>query len=158
MHFPIGFLVRHADCIPLTYNNHYLGRELPKRLNKVLHDNNWILIYPEQELWFNYRKPRPLAKGAYYYAAKLNAPIISCFAEIKTKKTKELFHRNFYKTKVTLHVLDTIYPDSSLTVSQNTKIMMKKDFEQKKKAYEKAYNKKLSYDFSYDDIAGYIKR
>lgn len=27
----------------------------------------------------------------------------------------------------------------------------------KEKAYEKAYGKKLTYDFDYDDIAGYVK-
>ncbi|WP_082603641.1 1-acyl-sn-glycerol-3-phosphate acyltransferase [Lactobacillus hamsteri] len=127
MHFPIGFLVRNADSIPLTYNTHYLGRELPKHLSKIINNKSWILIYPEQELWFNYRKPRPLAKGAYYYAAKLNVPIISCFVEMQNRHSKELFHRQFYKQKLTLHILDTIYPDPKLTISQNTKLMMQKD-------------------------------
>ena len=32
------------------------------------------------------------------------------------------------------------------------------DYMQKKKAYEKAYGKKLSYDLDYDAIAGYVKK
>ena len=36
--------------------------------------------------------------------------------------------------------------------------MAKKDYEQKKETYEKAYNKKLDYKFSYKDIAGYKKK
>jgi len=34
--------------------------------------------------------------------------------------------------------------------------MKNKDFEQKKEAYEKAYGKKLDYQFEKDDIAGFI--
>ena len=33
--------------------------------------------------------------------------------------------------------------------------MANKDYEQKKEAYEKAYNKKLIYDFDISDIAGF---
>lgn len=36
--------------------------------------------------------------------------------------------------------------------------MMEKDYEQKKLAYEKAYNKKLDYIFEIEDIAGLIKK
>ena len=39
-------------------------------------------------MWYNYRKPRPLKQGAYYYAAKNNVPIISCFTEIIDKEKK----------------------------------------------------------------------
>lgn len=34
--------------------------------------------------------------------------------------------------------------------------MMQKDYEQKKEAYEMAYNKKLDYTFEKEDIAGWI--
>lgn len=153
----IGFLMRHLPTIPLSRSIRYLGRDFPRYLNDVLQKNNWILIYPEQEMWFNYRKPRPLQKGAYYYAAKLNVPVISCFVEIQDTNEIEKNNPNFYKTKTILHVLPTIYPDPALTVEQNAKLMCKQDYDQKKAAYEKAYGKKLEYTFSDDDIAGYRK-
>ena len=40
---------------------------------------------------------------------------------------------------------------------ENSKIMAEIDYKQKKEAYEKAYNKKLDYTFSYEDIAGFRK-
>lgn len=158
MHFPIGFIVRHASSIPIKDGPNYLGRELPNRMKKILDEKSWILIYPEQELWFNYRKPRFVTKGAYYYAAKLNKPIISCFVEMKNDSHNELFQRSFYKVRLVLHILPTIYPDPKLTPSENMKMMMIKDYEQKKEAYEKYYKKQLNYGFTYDDIAGYEKR
>lgn len=152
----IGFLMRNVDSIPITHSIRYLGREFPEHLKNALDKNAWILIYPEQEMWFNYRKPRPVQKGAYYYAAQLNVPIISCFVEIRDKKQIEKGNPDFHKTRQILHVLPTIYPDPRLSVNQNAKRMRDIDYSQKKKAYEKAYGKKLTYDFSYDDIAGYI--
>lgn len=154
----IGFLMKHLPTIPLSRSIRYLGRDFPKHLNDVLHKNNWILIYPEQEMWFNYRKPRPLQKGTYYYAAKLKVPIISCFVEIRDTKEIEKSDPNFFKTQTILHVLPTIYPDPKLSVEQNAKVMCQKDYEQKIAAYEKAYHKKLDYTFSYEDIAGYRKK
>ena len=155
MPYLIGWAVRNFDSFPIDNNFRYLSRIFPKKLAQTLTKTCWILIYPEQELWFNYRKPRPLKKGAYYFAAKLNQPIISTFTEIRTTSRRELFHRDFYKTRKILHVLPTIYPDPNLKMSENVNRMWQKDYAQKKAAYEKYYGKKLNTDFSYDDIAGF---
>lgn len=153
----IGFLMHNVDSIPITQSVRYLGREFPKHIANVFSKKNrWILIYPEQEMWFNYRKPRPLQKGAYYYAAKMNMPIISCFVELQDKNGLEPGHPDFHTTRKILHILPTIYPNERLSVDENARRMRDIDYQQKKQAYEKAYGKKLNYNFSYDDIAGYI--
>ncbi|QLL67380.1 1-acyl-sn-glycerol-3-phosphate acyltransferase [Lactobacillus johnsonii] len=154
----IGFLMRNIDSIPVTASIEYLGRDFPRHLERILIRNNWIVIYPEQELWQNYRKPRPLQKGAYYYAAKMNVPIISCFVEIKDTKKREILHPEFNKTHWILHVLPTIYPNPKLSTSENAQKMQEIDYQQKKQAYEKAYHKKLNYKFTDWDIAGYNKK
>lgn len=151
----IGWAVQNFDSLPIDQDLRYLGRVFPKKLAKVLSKPGWILIYPEQELWFNYRKPRPLKKGAYYYAVKFNQPIISTFAEIKATNRRELFHRDFYKTKQILHILPTIYPNPKLKIRENMQKMAEIDYQQKVAAYEKYYDRKLTYDFSYEDIAGF---
>lgn len=151
----IGWAVRNFDSLPIDTNLHYLSRVFPEKLKKVMVKPCWILIYPEQELWFNYRKPRPLKKGAYYYAAKLNQPIVSTFTEIRATSKREMFHRDFYKTRKVLHVLPTIYPDKNLKISENVNKMWRTDYKQRKAACEKCYGKKLTDDFGYDDIAGF---
>lgn len=154
----IGFMMKNIDSIPLSRSVRYLGREFPKHLANAFAKNSWVLIYPEQEMWFNYRKPRPVQKGAYYYAAKLNVPIISCFVEIQDMPSYEKGHPEFHKTRQILHVLPTIYPDPNLSIDKNASRMRDIDYSQKKKAYEKAYGKKLDYTFSYDDIAGLTQK
>lgn len=57
-----GFLMNNINAIPIVQSYQYLGREFPKHLQKVFDKKGWVLIYPEQEMWYNYRKPRPLQK------------------------------------------------------------------------------------------------
>ena len=66
----IGFLMRYADVIPISGERKYMGDIFLKLIQERIDNNDFVLIYPEQEMWFNYRKPRPLKRGAYYYAAK----------------------------------------------------------------------------------------
>ena len=79
----VGFLMNYADTIPISVDPRYLSREFMAVLReKLVEKQETVLLYPEQEMWFNYRKPRPPKKGAYYYAAKLRVPVLSCFVEI----------------------------------------------------------------------------
>lgn len=151
----IGFMMNHSNIIPISKQVNYLRKEFAKTIKNKLKQNNYILIYPEEEMWFNYKKPRNLKLGAYYYAAQNNVPIISCFVEMIN--TDEFDNMEFYKVKHVLHILQPIYPDPSKTAKENSTIMMQKDYEQKKRAYEQAYNKKLDYEFEIEDIAGWIQ-
>jgi len=150
----IGFLMNYADTIPVPGGVKYMCKELPKLLSEVLSRGDYVLIYPEQEMWFNYRKIRPLKRGAYFYAAKLNVPVISCFVEIRD--TDEPDTEEFRKVKYILHILGVIYPDKSKTARENSFIMRDRDFELKRAAYEQAYGKTLDYAFDVSDIAGFI--
>lgn len=149
----IGFLMKYSNLIPISSNIKYMGMEFPKLLEERINKNEWVLVYPEQEMWFNYRKPRTLKRGAYYYAAKYNIPVISCFVEIRDldKMATEKFH----KVKYILHILDPIFPDKNKSIKENSENMCKIDYAQKKFAYEKAYGKKLEYNFETCDIAGW---
>ena len=151
----IGFMMNHSNIIPISKQVSYMKKDFQDIIENTLKSNNYILIYPEEEMWFNYRKPRTLKPGAYYYAAKNNVPIISCFVEIIDTNEPDNFE--FYKVKYILHILPPIYPDSNKTAKENSMEMMEKDYEQKREAYECAYNKKLDYRFEPEDIAGWIQ-
>lgn len=149
------YLMNYIGTIPLVNSPNYIGGPFIKHLHDALDRNNWVLIYPEQEMWWNYRKPRKPQRGAYYFAAKQNVPIISVFVEIQNLPKLEKKNDNFYQTKYIVHVLPVIYPDVTLSEKENSIQMMKKDYEQKVAAYEKIYGKKLDYDFKPEDIAGW---
>ena len=148
----VGYMMNYTDIIPISRKISYMKHEFSDIIEEKINKKQFVLIYPEQEMWFNYKKPRPPKPGAYYYAAKNNVPIISCFVELVDTDEEET--EEFNKVKYILHVLPTIYPDKEKTPKENSKIMMEIDYNQKKEAYEKAYNKKLDYSFDYEDIAG----
>lgn len=151
----VGFFMNYSDIIPISNQISYMKKEFPEVIKEILEKENLILIYPEQEMWFNYRKPRPLKEGAYYFAAKNNVPIVSCFVEMI--ETDEKDNEEFNKVKYILHILKPIYPNPNMTIKENSEFMMEIDYNQKKEAYEKAYNKKLNYVFEInEDIAGLI--
>lgn len=152
----IGFLMNYADTIPISDNIHYLQKGFLSILDERLRKKEYVLIYPEQEMWFNYKKPRPGKRGAYYYAAKLGAPVISCFVEMTELPENDT--EEFKKVKFTVHVLGVLRPDPEKSVKANSTELCKTDYELKKAAYEQAYNKKLVYDFENSDIAGWIKQ
>lgn len=150
----VGYLMNYMDTIPIWASSRmYMATTFEKMVQKMLKKKRLILIYPEQEMWFNYRRPRPPKRGAYCYAAKFNVPIISCFVEIRTGKGDE--NEEFLKTEYTVHILPTIYPDKTKSISADSRRMMRQDYEQKVKAYEKAYGQKIDAPFSLSDIVGW---
>lgn len=150
----IGFLMNYADTIPITTDPRYLARDFLSVLKeRLVEKKDAVLLYPEQEMWFNYRKPRPPKNGAYFYAAKLDVPIISCFVEIIDTERDDT--PEFRKVKYVLHILDMLYPDKNKTVRENTEYLALKDYNLKKACYESVYGKKLSYEFESTDIAGW---
>ncbi|MFC6170565.1 1-acyl-sn-glycerol-3-phosphate acyltransferase [Loigolactobacillus jiayinensis] len=149
----VGYLLKYADTLPIGGDKEYMGREFPKQLQQLLNQQQFILIYPEQEMWFNYRKPRPPKRGAYYYAARFQVPIVSCFVEIIELPRRD--NAEFNQTRYRMHVLPTIFPDTAKSARENSIAMMQQDYAQKKQAYEQAYGQPLNYQFSTSDIAGW---
>jgi 1-acyl-sn-glycerol-3-phosphate acyltransferase len=151
----LGFLFNYLNTIPISKSPNYIIKGFIPKLKDILDKKNYVLIYPEEEMWFNYRKPRPCKRGAYQFAAEANVPIISCFVEIKDLDKDD--NEEFKEVKYIVHILKPIYPDSNKTVRQNSIDMADIDYKQKVKSYEECYKKKLDYTFNYQDIAGYKK-
>lgn len=149
----LGFLMNYTNTIPVSKSPTYLAGTFKENLRKILSDGNIVLIYPEEEMWFNYRKIRPLKRGAYQYAAILNVPVISCFTKIID--TDILDNEEFNKTIYELNVLGYLYPDKDISPRVNSINMLNEDYNLKKRSYKETYNKSLDYTFSKDDIAGY---
>lgn len=150
----VGYLMNYADTIPISTEPRYLARDFLSILKERLVDKKHaILLYPEQEMWFNYRKPRPPKDGAYFFASKLNVPIVSCFVEMVDLSEDDT--PEFKKVKYILHVLDVLYPDTQKSVRENTEFLSHTDYTLKKNCYESVYGKELTYTFENSDIAGW---
>lgn len=151
-----GFLMKNCNTHPFSRNAEYTVKNLKPAIEKILKNDSLLLIYPEQEMWYNYKRPRPLRDGAYHYAALFNVPIIPTFTEMITLDG-ERDADGFLPIKHILHVLPPIYPNASLSVRENRARMQTFDYILKKKCYEEAYKTKLDAPFDMRrDIAGLV--
>ncbi len=151
----VGFLMNYADTLPLSQEPHYMRGPFQQVLQEWMNKKRAVLIYPEQELWFHYRQPRPLKRGVYDFAARLGAPVVCCFVEQVDKPAMDT--EDFHQVKYILHVLGTLYPDPTKSVKENSVAMCCQDYAWKCAAYEAAYGRPVKYVFRPQDIAGWLE-
>ena len=110
----------------------------------LLERGETILIYPEQSMWWNYRKPKPMQDGAFALAMRNKAPIVPIF--ITMEDSDVLDGDGFFVQEYTIHILPAIYPDKTLPYIEAKKTMQKENYEAWVKVYEDFYKKPLVYD------------
>lgn len=144
-----GFFFRNCDTLPLSSNTKTMV-EFMKAVDTILQRGDFVLIYPEQSLWWNYRKPKPLKNGAYRMAARNNVPVIPVF--ITMEDSDIIGDDGFPVQQYIINIEEPIYPDEKLTHKENTQIMKDKNFEVWKKVYEDFYKIPLEYTTENKDI------
>ena len=149
-----GFVLRNIDVIPLIQEPSYMNGAFRTLMRRNLDRNRFILIYPEQEMWFNYRKPRPGKRGAFLFAAEYGVPVVPTFVEMVD--LPEIVAPGFHDVKLIMHVLPPIFPDPERSARENSFLMCQADYDAKVRCYEHCYGRPLTYEFSKEDIAGLI--
>ncbi|MBO7336218.1 MAG: 1-acyl-sn-glycerol-3-phosphate acyltransferase [Lachnospiraceae bacterium] len=137
---PVRLMMRHGNTMPLS-SNYSTMCDFFKGMQILLERGEKILIYPEQAMWFNYRKPRPFKPGAFKFAARYNVPVIPAF--ICMKDSDESDDDGFPVQELYVHYLPAIYPDSALSVNENAKRMSDRNHEMWVEVYERFYGEKL---------------
>lgn len=137
-----GKLMRNCDTFPLSSNKQTMEKFM-KSVDIALQEGHFMLIYPEQSMWWNYKKPKPLKKGGYLFAVKNNVPVLPCFITMEDSDVVD--DDGFFVQEYVIHISEPIYPDSSKSKNENIKYMMEKNFEVWKEIYEKTYKIPLEY-------------
>ena len=151
-----GFLMRNCNTHPVSSNLRYMAKNLSPAINRLLSDTKLLLVYPEAEMWYNYKKPRPGRDGAYHWAKINSVPILPLFTEMRTLSGKR-DSNGFLPIKHILHVLPPIYPDPALDTATDRERMRLLDEKMKREAYERIYKIPLTDDFIPErDIAGIV--
>ena len=138
----IGFFFRHCNTLPLSRNSETM-KKFMSAVGTLLKRGEKILIYPEQEMWWNYRKPRPMKKGAFRFAVNYNMPIIPAF--ITMEDSDVIDPNGFPVQEYTVHFLPPLYPKKELSKKENTEYLMLENYKLWVETYEKVYNQKLVY-------------
>lgn len=147
-----GFFFRNCDTLPLSSNNKTMI-EFMKAADTILSRGDAILIYPEQSLWWNYKKPKPLKPGAFRIASRNNVPVVPIF--ITMEDSDIVGEDGFTIQRYTINIEKPIYPDSDLTEKENAKIMKEANYEVWKKVYEEFYKIPLMYTTDKENMPKY---
>ena len=139
---PFGLFMRHCNTLPLSSQKTTMVKFM-KAVSELLKRGETILIYPEQGMWWNYKKPRPMQDGAFSLAVRNNAPIVPIF--ITMEDSDHLDSDGFPVQEYTLHISPAIYPDETLSRSGAKKDMKNKNYNAWVKTYEEFYGKPLEY-------------
>lgn len=138
-----GYLMRNCDTLPLSSNIRTM-KKFMIAVDELLREGHFILVYPEQSMWWNYRKPKPLKNGAYIFAYRNNVPVLPCF--ITMKDSDIMGEDGFYVQEYTIHVGEPIIPDKTLSYREGVKEMMDKNYALWKAIYEREYHMPLVYE------------
>ena len=142
----LGTLARNSGYLPLPEDlNKQKLRKFNEAISYYLNKGKRVLIYPEQSMWRDYKKPRPMKNGAFRYAVANKVPILPLFITIKEKEQKvdENGLQNY--GDYIIHVLDPIYPKAELNSKENIEYLRKENYRVWKELYEKTYDIPLEY-------------
>lgn len=142
---PAGFapIMRYCDTLPLSQNKQTMKKFL-KATNYLLQKGNFVLVYPEESMWWNYRKPRPLQNGAFRFAVKNHVPVIPVF--VTMQDSDQIGEDGFPIQIHTVHIKEPIYSDEKLDDKQNIEKMKEENFNIWKNIYESVYGVALKYE------------
>ena len=132
-----GLFFKNCNTLPLA-KDHTVMKEFLNATDTLLKSGEKILIYPEQALWPNYRKPRPLKPGAFSIAARSDAPIVPIFITMEESPYEGV-------EAWTMHILKPIYPNKDLPLKDRKEDMLNRNYEAFKETYEDFYKTKLVY-------------
>lgn len=141
---PKGFemFMKYGDTLPLSRNRKTMHKFI-QAVETLLKRGDKVLIYPEQAMWWNYRKPRPLKTGAFKFAVTNNVPLIPIF--ITMEDTEKIGDDGFPIQAYTVNIGKCIYADENLSQKDNINMLSEKYHEFCVDTYEKFYNTKLKY-------------
>jgi 1-acyl-sn-glycerol-3-phosphate acyltransferase len=142
-----GYLFRHCNTLPLSSSLKGI-KALNRAMTELFARGEKILIYPEQAMWYNYRKPRPLKSGAFHFAAKSGAPVLPVF--ITQRDTNRLDADGLPIQAYTVHYLPPLFPDLTKRASVNIRQLSEQNFAAWKECYEREYGIPLTYDTQED--------
>ena len=137
-----GFFFRHCNTLPLSANFSTM-KNFMKAMKVLLERGEKVLVYAEQGMWWNYRKPRPLTIGAFKFAVESNVPVLPIF--ITMNDSDKIGADGFPVQEYTLHFLPAIYPDSNKSAKENMEMLKDKNYAAWKEVYENVYGIPLTY-------------
>ena len=137
-----GFLMKNCYTLPLAENKKVMV-EFMRATKELLKQGHLVLVYPEQSMWWNYKKPKPLQDGAFSIALMADVPIVPVF--ITMSDSNILDNDGFYVQEYTINISKPIYKKDDLNKKDNINYLKDLNYNIWKDIYEDYYKIPLKY-------------
>ncbi len=137
-----GVLFRNCNTLPLSRMKETMYQFL-KAVDIILTRGDFILVYPEQSMWWNYRKPKPLKNGAFKFAVRNHVPVIPFF--ITMEDGDKMGADGFPVQEYTVFIKEPIYPQTEGAIREQAQAMKEENAHVWKQVYEDFYGSPLVY-------------
>ena len=137
-----GFLFRNCDTLPLASSKKVMV-EFIKSIDKIIKNKDFVLIYPEQSMWLNYKKPNLLQNGAFKLAVRNNCPIVPIFICFEDS---DVIDKDGNPVQAyTVNIGKPIYKNDNLSDNENIEYLKQENYNIWKNIYEDFYKITLEY-------------
>lgn len=136
-----GWVLKSATILPLP-SSFKGSKPFNEMLDYVAARGAAIHFYPEKSLWVRYTKPRPYKEGAFYYAERLNVPVVPmlyCF------KKPGPIRKLFGLARVKIKIADPQYVNYELPPRERKTDLRDRVQAAVAELYEEFYGKPLEY-------------
>ncbi len=132
-----GWVMRNGGMLPLSADREAM-RNFNAEVGRLLEGGKIVHFYPEQALWTNYQKPRPMKDGAFHYAVKHGVPVLPIF--VTFRRTGRGHARG-----MRIHILPAVFADETLPRRERIAAMKERAEREWRECYEEAYKTPLCY-------------
>ncbi len=137
-----GYLMRNFYTLPLSSHPRTM-QKMVRATDKLLKEGHFVLVYPEQSMWHNYRKPKPLKPGAYRFSVKNGLPVLPIF--ITMRDSDRIGEDGYPIEEYTIHISKPLYPRADLSYKDAIADLAERNFAVWRNIYESEYGIPLTY-------------
>lgn len=149
-----GLYFKHDNTLPLSQVAETMEM-FEEAVKEILEKGEFIIVCPEQSMWLNYKKPKPLKYGAFKWATLNNVPIIPTFITMRDKNSEE-GDENVLQA-YTINIGKPIYPNNELLQKENIRRMRDLNYAFCKETYERYYGIPVKYrTIEHENMPSYV--
>lgn len=149
-----GLYFKHSNTLPLSQVPETM-EVFEEAIETILKEKDLIIVCPEQSMWLNYKKPKPLKYGAFKWATLNNVPVIPTFITMRNKNSIE--GDESVVQAYNINIGEPIYPDNTLLPRENIHRMRDFNYSFCKQTYERYYGVPVKYrTIKHQDVPEYV--
>ncbi len=149
-----GLYFKHDNTLPLSQVAETM-KMFEAAVKEILEKGEFIIVCPEQSMWLNYKKPKPLKYGAFKWATLNNVPIIPTFITMRDKDSVD-GDENVLQA-YTINIGKPIYPNNELLPKDNIHRMRDLNYVFCRETYERYYGVPVKYrTIEHENMPSYV--